>query len=116
MKPPEVESAPRARSLTQREMLTAFVERATHSGPAERSSVALKTNARGEVQIEVTVRTGESPDVATVDDCAAKARAVFDVLRAFYPLEPLEPEATARAAKAKIAAKAAAIASTSAGT
>ncbi len=91
MKPPEAEAQVRPTPMSQREMLTAFVERATHSGPAERSSVVLKTNARGEVQIEVTVRTGEAPDIATVDDCAAKARSVFDVLRAIYPLDPLAP-------------------------
>jgi hypothetical protein len=113
VKAPAHEAKPRAQALTQREMLSAFVERATHNGPAERSSVALKTNARGEVQIEVTVRTGESPEVATVDDCAAKARAVFDVLRAFYPLDALAPAADARSTKASAAARAAAIASAS---
>lgn len=91
MRAPQHEARVRPAALSQREMLSAFVERATRLAPTEHSSVTLKTNARGEVQIDVTVRTGDSPDVVTVDDAAGKARAVFDVLRSIYPLEPLSP-------------------------
>ncbi len=90
MRPPEHVAPARPVALTQREMLSAFVERSTRNVPTEHSSVTLKTNARGEVQIDVTVRTGETVDVATVDDAAAKARTVFDLLRALYPLGALE--------------------------
>lgn len=86
MRAPEHEPAPRPVSLTQREMLSAFVDKQTRHAPTEHSSVTLKTNARGDVQIDVTVRTGETPEVETVDDAAAKARTVFNLLRAFYPL------------------------------
>lgn len=93
MRPPDAEAQAKPHKLTQGEMLTLFVERATRSAPTEHSSVTLKTNAKGEIQIDVTVRTGETPEVATVDDAASKAKAVFDVLRAFYPLGALEPGA-----------------------
>jgi hypothetical protein len=72
-------------------MLSAFVEKQTRHAPTDHSSVTLKTNARGDVQIDVTVRTGETPDLVTVDDAAAKARTVFDLLRSLYPLGALEP-------------------------
>lgn len=93
MKPPTHEARARPVALTQREMLSAFVERATRLAPTEHSSVTLKTNAKGEVQIDVTVRTGETPDVVTVDDAAGKARVVFDLLRSVYPLEAVAPRA-----------------------
>lgn len=90
MRAPTHEATPRPVALTQREMLSAFVERMTRNAPTEHSSVTLKTNAKGDVQIDVTVRTGETPEVATVDDAAAKARTVFDLLRSMYPLGALE--------------------------
>lgn len=91
MKPPTHEAPARPVSLTQREMLSAFVDKTTRNVPTEHSSVTLKTNARGDVQIDVTVRTGETPAVATVDDAAAKARTVFDLLRTMYPLDATKP-------------------------
>lgn len=91
MKAPRHEATPRPVALTQREMLSAFVDKTTRNAPTEHSSVTLKTNAKGDVQIDVTVRTGETPEVATVDDAAAKARTVFDLLRTFYPLGGLTP-------------------------
>ena len=96
MKAPAVESELRPKRMTQGEILAAFVERMQRAGQTEHSSVTLKTNARGEVQIDVTVRTGETPEVATVDDAAAKCRAVFDVLRAIYPVGALEPNGKTR--------------------
>ena len=89
MKAPAIEEQAKPRRMTQGEILAAFVDRMHRAGQTEHSSVTLKTNAKGDVQIDVTVRTGETPDVATVDDAAAKAKAVFDVLRAFYPLGAL---------------------------
>lgn len=60
-----------------------------HGG--DRSSVSLTRNARGNTQIEVTVRTGDSASVQTVDECAAEATRVYDALRLLYPLMPDEP-------------------------
>ena len=74
--------------LRQSEILRAFLERMKASGQGEHSTVKLSRNAKGDTQIEVSVRTGESDEVATVDDAAAKAKAVYDTLAAFYPLSP----------------------------
>ena len=71
--------APRRLSLSQ------IVELLLTRGGGEHSSVTLKSNARGETQVEVTVRTGETDELATVDQAAAKARDVYDELRAAYP-------------------------------
>jgi len=96
VKPPAIESEVRPRRMTQGEILAAFVDRMHRAGQTEHSSVTLKTNAKGDVQIDVTVRTGETPEVATVDDAAAKAKAVFDVLRALYPVGALKVNGGAR--------------------
>lgn len=74
--------APRRLSLSQ------IVELLLTRGGGEHSSVTLTRNAKGLTQIEVTVRTGEAEDVATVDQAAAKARKVYDELRTTYPHEP----------------------------
>jgi hypothetical protein len=51
----------------------------------EHSTVKLTRNARGDVQIEVSVRTGEG-GLETADDAAAKARELYDGLAEQYPL------------------------------
>ena len=48
------------------------------------SSVTLTRNAKGETQIEVVVRTCDS--VPTAEDAESVAQAVFERLRARYPL------------------------------
>lgn len=73
--------APRRLSLSQ------IVELLLTRGGGEHSSVTLTRNSKGSTQIEVTVRTGETDELATVDQAAAKARAVYDELRDEYPLE-----------------------------
>lgn len=50
----------------------------------DRSSVTITRNARGAVQIEVLVRTGES-DVETIEDAELLARKVYDRLAIAYP-------------------------------
>lgn len=57
-----------------------------HRGGREHSSVTLTRNARGEVQIEVVVRTGDDGDIVTVDQAAAKATELFKTLRQTFPL------------------------------
>lgn len=52
----------------------------------EHSSVSLTRNAKGDTQIDVSVRTDEGGDVQTIDQAAAKARAIYDSLRAAYPM------------------------------
>ncbi len=70
--------------LTLSEILQAHLDRMAHSG-GERSSVELTRNAKGDTQIKVTVRTGDSDDTATVEAASAKAREIYDALRMLYP-------------------------------
>jgi hypothetical protein len=51
----------------------------------EHSTVKLTRNAKGDTQIEVSVRTGDTEDVVSVDEAAAKAAEVYDRLRLVYP-------------------------------
>jgi hypothetical protein len=55
----------------------------------EHSTIELSRNAKGDTQIRVSVRTGES-DVETVEEARAKAEEQYDHLRALYPLAPVE--------------------------
>jgi peptidyl-tRNA hydrolase len=52
----------------------------------EHSSVRLTRNAKGDTQIEVTVRTGDESHLLTVADAAEHARTIYDSLRDAYPL------------------------------
>lgn len=52
----------------------------------DHSSVTLSRNAKGETQIEVVVRTGESDEVATIFDAERVAGEVFTRLRTAYPM------------------------------
>jgi hypothetical protein len=70
------------RRLTQSQIIGLLLTR----GGRDHSTVTLSRNAKGETQIEVVVRTGESDEVASVDDAAAKATAIFDQLRRRFPM------------------------------
>lgn len=74
------------RRLTISEVLEAHLDTMRARAGGEHDSVELSRNARGDVQIKVTVRTGEDPEVATIELAAAKARHVFDTVRGFYPM------------------------------
>jgi hypothetical protein len=52
----------------------------------EHSSVKLTRNAKGDTQIEVTVRTGDEAHLMTVADASNQARAIYDALRELYPI------------------------------
>lgn len=56
----------------------------------DHSTVKLTRNAKGDTQIEVSVRTGE-PGVETVEQAAAKAREVYDGIAAAYPMSEPAP-------------------------
>lgn len=71
---------PRRLSLSQ------ILEMLLSRGSGDRSTVTLARNAKGDTQLEVTVRTGEQGDAATVEEAEAKAREVYDRLREAYPL------------------------------
>lgn len=71
---------------TRRMTMTELVELLLNRQASERSSVTLARNAKGDTQIEVVVRTGETADAKTVEDAMDKAVAVYDRLRMRYPL------------------------------
>ena len=81
---------PRGRRVTQAELVRGLIEAVTKTG-GEHSTIKLTRNAKGDTQIEVSVRTGDSPEVQTVEDASAKATAVYDALRLVYPLSS-EPD------------------------
>lgn len=72
--------APRRLSLS--EILELMLTRPA----SEHSSVSLTRNAKGETQIEVTVRTGDAGGTETAAEAAAEAQSIYDRLRATYPL------------------------------
>jgi hypothetical protein len=74
------DDAPRRMSLSE------IVELLLTKGGGEHSSVSLSRNAKGETQIEVTVRTGEGGEVTTARQAAAEAQTIYDQLRSAYPL------------------------------
>lgn len=67
--------------MTQGEIIRALLER----GSVGSSSVSITRNAKGEVQLEVIVRTGDAGDVTTAQDAEQVAAAVYDRLAAKYP-------------------------------
>lgn len=72
------------------EVVRGLLAAVTKTSP-QHSAVTITRNARGGIQYEVTVRTGDSDDVVTVDDAAAKAVELEDRLALLYPLrsEPM---------------------------
>lgn len=76
---------PRGRRVTNAELVRGLIEAVTKTG-GEHSTVKLTRNAKGDTQVEVSVRTGDTPDVQTVDAAAAKAVEVYDRLRLLYPM------------------------------
>ena len=73
------------RRITLSELVEQLIAAQSRHG-GERSSVKLTRNARGDTQIEVTVRTGDSSGIETVEDCAAEANRVYESLRMLYPM------------------------------
>jgi hypothetical protein len=95
---------PRAKPLGASEVARAFLQRVAQT-TGEHSNVELSRNAKGDTQIKVAVRTGDSEGVATIEDAAAKAKEVYDLLRSFYPMpspEPSRDTAVARQSAAKV--------------
>lgn len=75
-------TAPPAKRMT----LSEVVERLLERGAGASSSVSLTRNAKGDTQIEVVVRTGTDDAIVTIADAEAEACAVYDRLRAKYPM------------------------------
>lgn len=71
-----------AKRMTLSHIVELLLTKAGH----DRSSVTLSRNAKGETQIEVVVRTGDSSEVSDVLEAEQRAGDVYDRLRAKYPL------------------------------
>lgn len=69
------------RRLTLSEILELVLSRST----TEHSTVKLARNAKGETQIEVSVRTGEQ-GLETIEQARAKAQEQYDHLASLYPI------------------------------
>lgn len=83
-KKPDPTTTPEA-ERPRRMTLSQIVELLLSRTSGERSTVSLVRNAKGDTQIEVTVRTGEDSDVVTVEDAERKAKDVYDRLHSRYP-------------------------------
>lgn len=81
---PGGKDAPRKRISTS-DVLDAFLDRMRNDGGTG-ATVKLTRNAKGDVQIEVSVRTGDTPEITSAEDAAAKARSLYDGLAAIYPM------------------------------
>jgi hypothetical protein len=73
----------RPKRLTLSEIVTALLQR----GGGDRSSVSLTRNAKGQTQIDVTVRTGHQEDVETAEQAMTKATELYNTLRFLYPID-----------------------------
>lgn len=74
--------AERPKRVTLSEVVTQLLSRSGN----ERSSVQLTRNAKGVTQIDVTVRTGDTEGITTAEDAEREATAIYERLRARYPL------------------------------
>jgi hypothetical protein len=70
----------------KRMTLSQVVESLLNRGSSEHSSVTLSRNAKGETQIEVVVRTGDTGGVETVGEAEELAVEVYERLRARFPM------------------------------
>jgi hypothetical protein len=73
-------------SAGKRLTLSQIVEILLQRSPRDHSSVSLSRNAKGETQIEVVVRTGDTGEILTVAEAEAEAAEAYDRLRARYPM------------------------------
>lgn len=75
----------RTPSLTQRDILAALLAAQTKQG-SEHSSVKLTRNAKGDAQLEVIVRTGESAEIDTAAKAADEAVRIYNSLCELFPM------------------------------
>jgi hypothetical protein len=72
--------------LKQRDILRSFLT-AMENRSGVSSSVVLSRNAKGDAQFEVTVRSGDSPEIVTAADAHREAVRIFDALSLTYKRE-----------------------------
>jgi hypothetical protein len=78
--------------VTRDDVLAALLAAQTRTG-GEHSSVTLKTNAKGETQVEVTVRSGESDEIATAAEAFAEASRLYLEARRLFGLAGIPTDA-----------------------
>lgn len=81
--PAESTPAPRLRAADVIANQSRIIEQLLGRGGGERSSVTLSRNAKGETQIEVTVRTDDNA-LPTIDAAMAKASELYEHLCTTY--------------------------------
>jgi len=74
----------RTGNAPKRLSLSEIVELLLARGGGEHSSVTLSRNAKGETQIEVTVRTGDTGEITTATQASHEAQTIYDQLRSKY--------------------------------
>lgn len=74
-----------ARSITRAEILRGMLSALNKTG-GEHSTIRLTRNAKGDTQIEVSVRTGDSPAIETAADASAEAVRLYENLRELFPM------------------------------
>jgi len=74
-----------SRSISRAEILRGLLAAITKTGGGS-SHVALTRNAKGETQLEVSVRTGDTAGIETPADAMAEAVRLYDSLREVYPM------------------------------
>jgi len=88
---PTIVAEDKPRPLRQSEILRTLLERdKARAAGGEHDSIRLARNAKGDTQIEVVVRTGDSEDIPTIEAAAAKAQEVYDLLSRMYPMSTLD--------------------------
>lgn len=65
--------------------LSEIVQLLLTKSPADHSTIRLSRNAKGDTQVDVSIRTGEA-GLETVEDARAKAEETYDHLCELYPM------------------------------
>jgi hypothetical protein len=71
------------RPLRQRDILRSFLTQLENRGGTS-STVTIARNAKGDAQFEVTVRSGDSPEIVTAADAHNEAMRIYDALCLSY--------------------------------
>jgi hypothetical protein len=78
-----VEERPRRLTMSQ------IVELLLTRSPADHSTIRLSRNAKGDTQVDVSIRTGE-PGLETVEQARAKAEETYEHLCKLYPMREVD--------------------------
>lgn len=90
--------APRRR-VTKDDVLAGFLASINKAG-GERSSVRLARNAKGDMQFEIVVRTGDTASIETAEQAVAEANRLAEMLATLYPMSTAPERAPAKGGEA----------------